>query len=277
MCGPSMPKMSEAEEEAIAANTELAKERWAWYKDVEYPLAREQMQRGLKVLEDAYADSTRRANFQDDLTSQYNERYWNTQVPLENRLIRLAETYGTEEEQERMAGEAKADVQRAFDSSAAQMRRGLAGRGINLSSPAAIMAERYANTDRALAEVSAMNKTREAAKQMQWTRLGEVAALGRGLPSFGATSAGLAQSAGGQATQAGTGGLGLVGQQSSIANGAYGSTSNLWNSAGNMAINGYNARVNAANVEASADPFNTILGAAAGVGTSWALNRYLKP
>jgi hypothetical protein len=101
-------------------------------------------------------------------------------------------------------------------------------------------------TQQALAKAGAMNKTREAARQLGWQRLGEAAALGRGLPGFGQGSSQLAMGAGQAAVGAGQAGMGMIGTGAQINGQNTSAVGNLWNNVGNIGVQKYNADVNAA-------------------------------
>ena len=130
-----------------------------------------------------------------------------------------------------MARTAGEDVATAFNGAEGRIMRGLAARGVRAGSGASMAALGGLETQRALAEASAINKTRQAAKDIGWARLGEAAALGRGLPSFGSTSAGLSLGAGQQAFATGTSGVGLVGQASGVSNSSYSAGGGLYSGA----------------------------------------------
>jgi hypothetical protein len=211
--------------------------------------------------------------FQLGLMRRYDDRYWGTQVPLEDELIAKARAWNDPAEQERMAGQAGADVSQAFSNANEALQRGLSRRGINPGSAASIAAMRSAANEEALGMAGAINATREAARQMGWTRLGEAAALGRGLPGFGATSANLATGMGDAALRAGSAGMGAVTTAAGAFNHNTNTIGNLWNNVGNLGVNSYNSQLNAYRTAMDNNPLNAILGAAAGVGMGWALRR----
>lgn len=276
MCcsGPDVPDPDPNVGEAQKQLADLAVRQQNWYETNIAPKVLDQLDQSLVISKQQADKNAEMQDYQKGLTEKYDQRYWNTQVPLEDQLISEAKAYNTEGERERMAGEAAADNSQAFANSQAQLGRGLRSMGVNTGSAAAISAMTDMQTTRALSEVNARNKTREAARQLGWTKLGEAAALGRGLPSFGATSAGLSGAAGSAALGAGTAGLGATGTAAGIGNSAATTAGGLYSSSGQLGVANYNAQVNAANVSAQNDPFNTILGAAAGVGTSWALGKF---
>ena len=227
--------------------------------DFQLALAKEQSERDQEL-----------QDFQLGLTRKYDDRYWNTQVPLEDTLIRKAREFNEPAEQERMASQASADVSQAFGNATSSMWRGLARRG-GANNPGAAFAYKDMMTEEALAKAGAMNQTREAARQMGWTRLGEAAALGRGLPGFGATSAGLSMNAGQGAIAAGQSGMQAIQAAQGGWNSNAATVGNLWSGAGSLAATKTSLDQKAA--ETNNAMMNTLVGAAAGVGTSWGLSK----
>lgn len=120
--------------------------------------------------------------------------------PLEQGLVRDAESFNTEAYRSQMAQRAAADVQQAFQGAQGQSNREMARRGINPNSGAAI-SNMNANALRlASASAGAQTSARSQAEQMGYARRLEVTGLGRGL-------AGAANAAYGGATSAGSAGL----------------------------------------------------------------------
>lgn len=181
--GPEAPDMSGANEQARVA-AQIAREQWDYFKSTYAPLLYDQtladMERS-EVMGDLAIEQQRYAL---DQSKRYDDRYWGTQVPLEDRLIKEATEFNTEAEQNRMAAEARVDAQSAYTNSMGQMERGLRRIGVNPNSGAyaGVMAD--TQMERAKMEANAVNKTRVAAQQLGWSRLTDAAAIGRGLPGF---------------------------------------------------------------------------------------------
>jgi hypothetical protein len=131
---------------------------------------------------------------------EYYDYNVNTFRPLEQGLVRDAESFNTEAYRSQMAQRAAADVQQAFQGAQGQSNREMARRGINPNSGAAI-SNMNANALRlASASAGAQTSARSQAEQMGYARRLEVTGLGRGL-------AGAANAAYGGATSAGSAGL----------------------------------------------------------------------
>ncbi len=236
---PPDPSIGEAQRRMA----DLAERQQTWYETNVAPSVLNQMQQNTDIAKRVADSNLQVQDFQTGLMRQYNDRYWNTQVPLEDQLISQARSYNEPAEQEKMAGTAGADVEQAFNTSNQDLQRSLSLRGINGSSPAAIAAMSASADNKALAKAGAMNKTREAARQLGWTRLGEAAALGKGLPSFGSTSASLATGAGSGAVGAGQAGMGAAGAAAGVNASQTSSLGNLWGNYGNLGLGLYNAQV----------------------------------
>jgi len=208
--------------------------------------------------------------FEMDRARRFDDRYWNTQVRVEDELIDRARRFNEGAEQERMAGQAGADVAQSFGISRDNISRAMSRRGVNASSGAGIAALMDNSTEQALSRAGAMNMTREAARQMGWTRLGEAAALGRGLPGFGAQSSQLAISAGQGAIGAGQSGMAAIGAAQGGFQSNNSSLSNMWQNVGNLGVQRTRLGIDAANSNNSL--FNGIAGMAAGGAMRWALS-----
>lgn len=229
---------------------DLAVRQQDYYEQNIAPRNLEQMDQALAIAKTQSEKQSELQDYQMGLSKKYDDRYWGTQVPLEDQIIDAAKAYNEPVEQERMAGQAGADVSQASAAGQASLQRGLRMRGIDSGSAASVsaMAEMQSNAD--LAKAGAVNKTREAARQLGWTRLGEAAALGRGLPSFGTTSASLASGAGQATLQAGTSGVGSVATASNTSAQGGGAAA-TWNSVGNLGLGAYNANLDAYNTAAN--------------------------
>ncbi len=252
--------------EAAQRQMDLAEQQYADFKTNYAPAIQNNLDTATRVADE---QNTRAAALQDYTLGRakiYDDRWDNTQVPLEDQIIAAAKSYNEPGEQERMASQAGEDVAQAFRNSQGQTTRALQARGISLNSGAAISALSDTNTQRAMAEAAAVNKTRDAAKQIGWTRLGEAAALGRGLPSFGTASASLSNNAGNSALTAGTAGVGLAAGASGASNAGYSTGAGMFGQAGQTLNTMYSNQIAGYKASADNDPLNSVLGAATGVG-----------
>jgi len=245
---------------AAQKQIELAEKQYDDFTNNYAPFLKEQMAQGLRISGDQNRRDTEMQEYQLGRARTMDSRYDSVQVPLEDQLIAKAKLYNEDAEQERMARMAGEDVGASFDGAAERIGRGLAARGIRGDSGAAMAA---------LGEASAINKTRQAAKDIGWTRLGEAAALGKGLPSFGSTSAGLSLSAGQNALSAGTAGVGLVGSASGASNAGYGAGISGFGAGASTLNQRYSTQMQGYGIKSANDPTNAILGAATGAGMAY--------
>jgi hypothetical protein len=247
---------------------DLAVRQQDWYEGNIAPALLDQMKQNTAISGQVADANMKTQAFQTGLAKKYDDRYWGTQVPLEDQMIKQAQAYNEPGEQEKMAGAAGADVEQAANVSNADLQRGLRLRGINLGSGAAIgaMADNAQNTT--LAKAGAMNKTREIARQMGWQRLGEATSLGKGLPSFGAGSTQLALGAGQGAVGAAGSGLAGVGTASGVANNNSSTLAANYGASGNMGLG--LSQISAQNwqTQQNNDPLQSMLGAAAGAAAT---------
>ena len=266
MCAPDPPDMS-GQQEAARESAKLAREQWDLYRDQVFPRVLAEMERQGATGERLGLAAERQQNLNIEQQQRFSDRFWNTQVPLENEIIASARSYDTEANRERLAGQATADVTQQFNIQRDAGARGLTRMGVNPNSGRFAQLRTQMDAAEALGRATAANSARERAEAVASAKMNEAAALGRGLPGFSSDSARISQGWGGQAGNT-MGMSGATAAGSSLGNAA--STSGqLWGNAGN--IYGDIARTQA---EVSANsPFNTILGAAAGVGSSWALGK----
>lgn len=235
----------------------ISREMWNDYKTNIAPVQLDQMQQAIDIGRGQYDLSREQQQFQLGLARKYDDRFWDRQVPLEDSIIRDANEFDTPAERERMAGTARADVEQAFSGAAQEMNRDLGRMGLNPADPKYFGMRRTLASDQALATSRAMNKTREAAKQMGWAKKMDAAALGRGLPGFSSGSSQLAMGWGGQGMQAGGMGMNAAGQYASSMTGVGGTSASGFQSASS------NLRANA--IESAKNPgFDAVMGLAAG-------------
>lgn len=257
--GPSAPDMSGANE-AARSQAAIAKEQWEDYKTTFAPILMDQMQQQIDIGKGQYDLARENQRFQMGLARKYDDRFWGTQVPLEDSIVKDAREFDTPAERERMAGTARADVEQAFSGAAQEMNRDLGRMGLNPADPKYFGMRRTLASDQALATSRAMNKTREAAKQMGWAKKMDAAALGRGLPGFSSGSSQLAMGWGGQGMQAG--GLGM----NAAMGGLQGMNQSAQGAGGNYAGAG-NTYTNIAGIrQRSSAEGSEILGTIAGAG-----------
>ena len=192
-----------------------------------------------------------------------DERYRRLGIPAEDRFYRMVDEYSAPAYAEREAALALGDVKQQQANQTAQLNRALAARGINPNSPAAIAAMTDASLYGALASAGAVNRARNAARDLGMALTADAANFGRG-----GLAGGLSYSQ--AATGAAVANQGVVGQGVSTANqgasvpmqgyqgaiGAYGNAANSWAQANAAAT-----RLMAAESQGLGEFFGTVIGA----------------
>lgn len=252
------PRLGKASEEQVALNRQMYQD----YRAVDAPFMQDIAKRVLGISEGNAARAGALSDFQLDQMRRNDARYQSTVVPLENELIQDARRYDSEAYKEGMVGRAMADAQQSFDQVRTQGLRMQARMGLNPADakffgPQMEIAQANALT-------SAANKTRLAADQIGLsTKLQTYGGI-KGIAGLGATNAQLAIGAIGAGNQSGAGMTNAYGSYLNANNAAAG-VMNQGVGVGLTGLSNYSAQgIQAAQANNAADPFNTILGAAAG-------------
>ena len=263
--GPRAPDMTAANNATNAA-TQISQEQWDWYQNELAPRLLANMDSQTEIGRDQYNLSKEAQLFNMGLTKKYDDRYWNTQVPLEDALIADANNFDSGKWAAEQKGLVRSDIGQAYGAAEDTAFRNLSRFGVNPSDGAAIGMRGQMARDKALAEVNANSKINIAADQLGWDRKTAVAALGRGLPGFssGANSSAMGWSGNGM------GASGLSGASIGLAGGLNNSTAN--GSAAGLIGAGRNYYANA--IESAKNPgFDFIAGlataAAGAAGTAY--------
>jgi len=221
--------------------------------DAMMPLQMEQMQFGL--------DSSRTAYDQSQADREWMLDRRGNLSGLQDTLLSDAKDFNTDARREQLAGQANADVTSAFNNVQGQQQRGLSRMGVNPSSGRSLAMNNQTGIAQASATASAMNKTREAARLEGYSLTDRATNALSGYPAMSSAATGAGASYGGMGLS--TANAGLAGMNS-----GYGAGSTAAGQMGSNAANMYGAMGSYKNgqdqIAASNDPFNTILGAAAG-------------
>lgn len=262
------PRMGEAALKQIELNEKVYND----YRSSDMPWMR-------GVAEEALGISRRNADragalsdYQLDSMKFNDNRYRTVGIPYEDQLLSDVKRFDSQGYKSQQVASAMGDVQQGFSGAAEQQRRGLARMGVNPNSGKFAAANAGMGFEQAKAMANAANKTRMAADQIGLSTKMQMYGGMRGLAGLGATSAGLATNAMGTGNQSGAGMTGAAGSYLNANNSALSG----YNSGTAAGIQGYGnyakLGIDAANVNAQNDPFNTMLGAAAGVATSKAMS-----
>ena len=267
--GPD-PNVGTASREQIALNRDIFND----YRDNERPWMRNITEEALAIQRGNYARSQALSDYQLDSMRRNDQRYWGVGVPFENRLLEDVNRFDSQAYKDGLVNQALADTQAQFSNAQAQQQRGLARMGVNPNSGRFQALGAQMAIEQAKAMATAANKTRQAADQIGLSTKMQMYGGMRGLAGLGATNAQLGMGAMGVGNQSASGMTNSAGAYLSANNNALGAF-NSGMSSGIQGLTGYsNLGIQAANVAAQNDPLSTILGAASGVGTSWALKKW---
>lgn len=243
----------------------------------------------LKFAQESFKTSTERQTEQDKLANEVTqnqlesskqaqgwatedrERYKTVFQPLQDEFIDKAKNWDSAERQDKVAAEAKADVQNNAALARQATDRNMASMGVNPTSG------RYAGVARAgdmatgLAAAGAENNARNTVRNQAVAMQADAVNMGNGLAVNPATSLGLSSSTGSAAygttasNNAQSAGLGsIMGQGYQAAMSGYGSQASILNQQYNSQLNAWQAQ-NSASAGASSSLWGG-LGSMAGMG-----------
>ena len=298
--------MRQADIQNARADSENARaDRYAGLAESESKRMQELAGREQDRMDQQYAYSKELTEEQRKYAQQDRARYEQGAIPAMEALKRDADQYNEEGYREQLAQQAAGDLQTQFENQrqADAMRR--QAYGIDPTSGVAQGQMNANSVMQAAATAAAMNQTRQAAKDIGLQKQANVYNMYAGLPAQAATATGLglnsmqagnaasAAGFGAQTTGAnfglnamnagmgfgntafnmGQGAMGNFAQAGSALNSAAGTSMSGWGQVGNLGVSKYNADIQKYNSEQANNPFNVMLGAAAGVGTKWALGK----
>lgn len=223
--------------QAAKESAELGKEALAWYKEqaaAQQPLIQRAADRADQVADKQLAMMDQQIN----LAGEYDAYRKRVFQPGEEKLMADAMTFNTDQERERMAGEAGGDVAQAFGSARDQLRRDVGRAGINPADGAFTSSLSGMAGQEALQTSFLKNKTRNDAKTMGRAMLTDAVSLGRNLPAQQATAAGIALNAGNAGVQNGMAPVTLSSGNINLAGQGYNMGMQGLNQSGNLYLGG---------------------------------------
>lgn len=229
---------------AAIANMELSKESLDFVKQVYAESAPDRATASAKA--NQVTDAQLRLMDQQEAQTQDRIDYEkDTFRPLEKQIVAEANAYDTPERRAAEAGKAMQTVGTQFDVAKQGMRRQASAAGIDPSSGNFIanvgtMGVREAAT-KAASGTAATNLVETTGRAMK----ADAAALGRGLPSAQATTAGLALTAGNSAANTAQIPANIAAQGTSMMTNGYNTAMQGNSSAGNLLLGQYNATAKA--------------------------------
>jgi len=271
--GGSAPAADPAIGQAQKQLADLSTEQWNMFKTQIYPQLLEESKKAQSRADEVWAQDKTISDFNLDNAKKSQQRYEETAIPALNKLKADADLYSTEGYQEQMANQAVGDITSAQEIARQDQAMRDRAYGIDPTSGRSAGASNANNVQAALAKASAATQTREAAKQLGLQKQANIYSLTAGLPIQSLQQSGGAVNAGGAGMSAGATAAGTVANAGSSINSATGTAMSGWNQVGGLGVSKYNADIAKYNAEAASNPWNMVLGAAAGVGTKFALGK----
>lgn len=258
---PPDPRLVEAQLKSMGIQDSAIQEIMANAREL-MPIQKEQMQFGL--------DTSRTAWDQSQADRGYSLERRGELTALQDRMIGDANSFNTEAKGEQYAAQATADVGMQAEMARQAQTRGLQRMGVNPGSGKMLAMQSQMGLSEAAAKAGAVNKVREAARLEGYGLTDRASNALSGYPAMGMATTG-------SGAGFGANGLNIANQGLAGMNSGWGAAANTAGAMGSNATGMYGAQANYKNAQdqiaAQNDPFNTVLGAAAGVGTSWALGK----
>ena len=274
--GSSAPAPDPQMGEAALRQVALSEQKWADYQNSERPWLQGLANEALGIQRRTADSSAALTDYQLANMKRNDSRYWDVAVPYENALLEDVKRFDSAGYKDQQVASAMGDVQSAGTRSLAQGMRAMARMGVNPNSGKFQAGVAEGQLGQAAALANAANKTRMAADQIGLSTKMQMYGGMKGLAGLGATNAGLATNAMGTGLSAAAGLNSTGAGVSGMGNCTFGTAMNVM-SAG---ISGYGNYTqlgqSAAQINAANDPFNMMLGAAAGVGGNLATGYGLK-
>ena len=201
------PRMGEAALEQINLNKQIYQD----YRTQDMPWMRGIAEEVVGISRGNAARAQALADYQLASMRRNDERYWNTAVPFEDRLLQDVNRFDSQAYKDQQVAQALADTQTQFSNAQAQQQRGLARMGVNPNSGRAQALANQTSIAQAAAMASAANKTRQAAEQVGLSTKMQMYGGMRGLAGLGATNAQLGLGAMGTSNQSAAGMTGAAG------------------------------------------------------------------
>lgn len=181
------------------ANGQMAlnKEALDWYKQVYADQApdRAAATQRANAISDSLLTGMNFANTQAQELDQYNKT---TFRPIEQQLADTAKDYNTAERRETAANDATGQVATSYDIQRQQAQRDMERAGVDPSTIYALGVS--SRLDEAKAQAGAANTARTGVEQQGWSRMADVANMGRGIASQQSTQQQIATTTGNSST-----------------------------------------------------------------------------
>lgn len=259
---PPDPRLVEAQLKSMGIQDAAIQDILAQSKEM-IPIQKEQMKFALETGRQAVKDA------QEDRGWMLTRR--NMLSGAQDRMQKDAADFDAKIRSDELAQAAGADTQIAIGNARASSARDLARRGIMPGSGRSAGADAQLTLGAATMAAGAQNNARTAARAEGYALNDRVANAVAGYPAMSSAVSGQgAALAAGGVNIANSGSAGMMAGNSTAAG--------IAGAMGNNATSMYGAQASYKNnqdqIAASNDPLKTMLGAAAGVGTSWALKKF---
>lgn len=252
---------------------DLSTEQWNTFKTDIYPELLRQSKVAESRADEQWAMDKKISTFNLEQAEKSTKRYEETAIPALSKLKADADLYNTAGYQEQMAGQAVGDIAAAEEVARQTQINRDRSYGIDPTSGRSGIGFNANNVQAALAKATAATQTREAAKQLGLQKQANVYSMAAGLPLQSLQQSGQAIAAGTAGTAATESGMNATLKTSGATNASAGTAMQGWGNVGSLGVGKYNADISRYNAEASSNPWNMVLGAAAGVGTKYALGK----
>lgn len=196
--GGSAPSPDPQIGKAALENVKLGKE-WLGFAREQFDVANDRQTRLDELTQRVGEQQLETQDMANEWARQDRARYEEKFRPLEDRFVKDAQEWDSEERQAKRAAEARADVQTAAAGQRQQAQREMASMGIDPRSGRFQGQQRTTELGAALASAGAQNSARDQVRKEGMALRADAANMGRGLPAQSAAAAGLGLTAGGAA------------------------------------------------------------------------------
>ena len=252
---------------------DLSEEMLNEWKAKVWPAMQEQANKQESRSDEQWAVAKESQAKNDKIADAYWQRMNEKFYPMQDKAIEDANKFNTESEFQRQAGLAMGDVNTQMEQARKNNAMQMAAYGVNPTSGAFAGMNNQNNVQQAALGAAAATRARTAAEQLGWAKRMDAIGLGTGLPGNQASSTGIALTAGNQALAAGQLPMSNYNMMGQSLGGAYGGSMSGWNNVGQLGVQKYGIDVQRYNAQQANDPMGSILGAAAGIGTKFALGK----
>jgi hypothetical protein len=229
--------------EAARANSEIAKEALAFYKDVYtnelLPMQKEQQALGRNLVDRFLASQDKQEEFADKQNAYYDSTF----KPVEQQMARDAMGYDSESNIARRSGIAGANVEQQFSQAAAENNRNLSRYGLNPNSSAFAATNERLMREKALAKAGAQTGAAFDTMDRGIALRAGAANFGRNMPNTAASYYSNANNAGAGAMGTQTGMMNSAQGNAAMMNSGFNTGIAGNSSAGNLMLGDFNGRM----------------------------------